>query len=143
MPRACRNQDQVEDSMRTGRTFPFRRTPLSVAIGTALALSAATGADAQTLDVTMSYSPAVIAPGGASTMTIRVINNSSTARTDLQAYAEGYPAQITNTGPPVVTAGPCVATGTAGNSFFNFDMVSGTVPAFGYCEFQVPVTASA
>lgn len=92
--------------------------------------------------VTKSFTPASIAPGGASTLTVTLTNGNASAITGV-AFSDTYPAGMTNAGVPnpVTTCGPGVATAAPGPAGASLSLSGGTIPPNGSCTVSVTVTA--
>ncbi len=93
--------------------------------------------------VTKSFTPASIAPGGASTLTITLANGNAFAMNGV-ALSDTYPAGMTNAAVPnpVTTCGPGVAAAPPGPAGASLSLSGGTIPPNGSCTVSVTVTAS-
>ncbi|MBK7660968.1 MAG: DUF11 domain-containing protein [Betaproteobacteria bacterium] len=87
------------------------------------------------------FSPATIASGGTTTLTITLQNpNATTAITGI-AFADTYPAGLANTAAPAL-ANTCGGTATAAASGTSLALTGGTLPASGSCTITVQVTSA-
>jgi len=88
--------------------------------------------------VTKTFSPASVAVGGTSQMTITLTNPNSAAITGAQ-FTDTYPAGMANAASGAVVSNSCGGTVTADNNGLATALASGTVPANGSCSVVVNV----
>jgi uncharacterized repeat protein (TIGR01451 family) len=82
------------------------------------------------------FTPATIAAGGASTLTITLSNSNGTAASLTQPLTDTLPTGVVVTGAGSTTCG-----GTVTNSTSTVTLTGGSIPANGSCTVTVPVTA--
>jgi uncharacterized repeat protein (TIGR01451 family) len=85
------------------------------------------------------FTPATIAPGGTSRLTIRLQNDNAAPITDV-AFTDSYPAGLVNSATPNLTT-TCV--GSAGSAPSSVSLSDATIPANGNCTVSIDVTAAA
>ena len=93
------------------------------------------------ITVSMGFSPAVIAVGGSSMLTIAIANNPSPGGTGSLSFTDMYPANLTNAATPAPSSS-CggTVTATAGGSFLSFN--GGSLNGKKVCTVSVVVTSS-
>ncbi|MBL0140674.1 MAG: DUF11 domain-containing protein [Betaproteobacteria bacterium] len=90
---------------------------------------------------TKSYSPAAVAPGAATVMTVVVSNASAVALTNA-GFVDNYPPGLVNTAAPGATSS-CGGTVTAAAGGGSLSLAGATIPASGSCTLTVNVTTTA
>jgi Ice-binding-like len=83
------------------------------------------------------FSPAVIAAGGASTLTITLINNNASAASITSPLTDTLPAGVTISSTPTNSCGGVISSSTS-----SVTLTGGSIPANGSCIITVPVTAT-
>lgn len=92
--------------------------------------------------VTKSFSPAAIAAGGTSTMTIQLTNPTTTVNITGAAFSDVYPAGMRNTATPTLT-NTCGGTATAAANGTSLTLSGATIPMGASCTVTVRVTTTA
>lgn len=90
--------------------------------------------------VAKSFSPAMIAANGTSTLTITLTNPNTVSITGA-TFSDVYPANLVNAGTPAVS-NSCGGTVTASAGGGALDLSGGTIPASGSCTVSVTVTSA-
>jgi mucin-19 len=132
-------------------TTPLSATPGNYlnSTGSVTTANAGTGAAAgATLNVsslsapatTVSFAPASVARGSASTLSIRLANANASAVTGV-SFSDSYPSGLSNSGTPALSnsCGGTVTTVAGGTSL---SLSGGTIPANGSCTITVQVMAA-
>lgn len=91
--------------------------------------------------IAKTFSPASVASGGTSTLTLTITNSVATALSGA-AFTDTFPAGMTVAATPALTntCGGTIAGGASGNNTLNLS--NGSVPGGGSCAISVAVTAS-
>ncbi len=93
------------------------------------------------ITVTQSFSPAVIAVGGTSTLTIAIANKPPPGSTGSISFTDTYPANLTNAAAPAASSS-CGGTVTAAAGGTSLSFVGGSMSGNKVCTVSVVVTSS-
>jgi hypothetical protein len=91
--------------------------------------------------VTKAFSPASIAPGGISTLTITLANSNPGTNITGVAFTDTYPANLVNAAAPAAST-TCGGTLSATAGGGSIALSGGTIPAGGSCTVTVDVTSA-
>lgn len=113
--------------------------------GSANSPGGATASDVLTVlehpTVTKGFSPASIAPGATSTLTITLANSNAGNNITGVAFTDTYPSGLVNAASPAAST-TCGGTVTATAGLDVLSLSGGTIPASGSCTVTVPVTSN-
>ena len=87
--------------------------------------------------VTKAFSPAFVGLGASSTMTVTLTNPNTTVAITGAAFADIYPANLSNNGSLVNNCGGTVAAGAS-----TLTLTGGSIPAGGSCTISISVTSA-